>query len=233
MRVMLVEDHEIVRAGLKTLLEMDERIQVVATESSAREALAKLEVMPIDLLVADISLPQEDGIWLTRQVTSRFPSTSVMVLTMHTESEIVTAALDAGAKAYLTKWASREELGQALNAVLAGASYIQPSIANVVLSAFRTRKSEPKSNVEGLSEREVEVLRLAAKGLRNHEIAQRLNLSLSTVKTHFRTLFRKLDVSDRTQAILAGFNRRIIDKTSLVLAGITPLVKVLSYLETT
>ncbi len=210
MRVMLVEGQEIVRAGLKTLLEMDSRVQVTATESSARKALAKLELMAVDVLFVDASLPGADGIWLTQQVSSRFPQLPVIILTTHVSKATVTAALDAGARAYLSKEATKDELVQALNAIKKGVSYIQPRIASIVLSALRTRASDTSVSAGRLSDRELEVLQLASLGLRNQEIADRLHLSLSTVKTHFRALYRKLEVGDRTQAILVGLNHRII-----------------------
>lgn len=214
-RVMLVDDHEILREGLKSLLELDGTVQVVATESTARAALRKLELLQVDVMLVDVTLPEEDGIWLTREVRQLYPQVPVLMLTMHAEDPIVTGALDAGAAGYLTKSATRNELMQALLAVHSGASYIQPEIAGLVLRTLRSRNHVPEQVGEALSKREREILQLAAMGKRNQDIAAQLHLSVSTVKTHLRGLYRKLDVTDRTQAVLTAIQRRIIDEPRL------------------
>jgi DNA-binding NarL/FixJ family response regulator len=201
---MIVEDHEIVREGFKALLELDLRLKVVAEASCALEALNIIPKINADVVLVDLSLPDQTGIWLIERLQSLFPDLAMIVLTFHNEDQMVVQALRAGARGYLTKNASRLELMAAIAAVRQGGNYIQPSVALPVLQVLRSTANEI------VTTREREILLQAANGHNNQQIAQELSLSVSTVKTHLRAIFGKLDVADRTQAVLEAVRRGII-----------------------
>lgn len=215
---MLVDDHQMVATALREILEAQDKVQIVAVESNAADALRKLELLSVDVLVVDISLsvPGQDGLWLVQKAKERLPHLPVLVLTMHSEHEVLLKALELGVSGYIIKSSTHEELKQALRTVGAGGTYIQPQMARGVFDALRIN-GKRHSEVESLqiSQRELEVLQLAAAGLRNQEIARTLNLSVSTVKTYFRSLYRKLEVTDRTQAVVTALNRNLISRPSL------------------
>ena len=210
-RVLLVDDQTLVRQGIQLLLEIEADIQVVGQAVNGREALRLVEALQPDVVLMDVRMPEMDGVAATREISARFPDTGVIILTTFEDDEFVFGGLEAGARGYLLKDISSEEMAEAIRKVAAGDALIQPSITRKVLAEFsRLATSAEKSAakplqpalVEPLTEREQEVLRALAKGLSNREIARQLVITEGTVKNHVSSLIAKLDVRDRTQAVL-------------------------------
>ncbi len=195
-RVLIADDHALVREGMKSLLELEERFEVAGVAGDGRQALELVGRLQPDLVLMDISMPGLDGVDATRRIKRLHPQTRVLACTVHLTEEHVFAALEAGADGYIVKDASRGELVQALDALLAGQVYISPAIADkVARGCVRSlRDSRPRSLLDPLTEREREVFRLAGDGWRNREIAERLHISVKTVEKHRSNLMRKLDV---------------------------------------
>lgn len=209
-RVLLVDDHPILREGLKRLLESQGTVQVVGSVETALAAVATASLTRPDVAIIDLSLPDHDGRWLLRQLKKEFPEMPVLVLTMHLDPDSVVSALTEGASGYLTKTASHHELLQAIETVHSGGSYLQPRIAPHVVGALRCRPS-PK-NSDNLTDRELDILELVADGLSNQAVAERLFVSVSTVKAHLRSCFRKLDVTTRTEVVVEAIRRGLLNK---------------------
>jgi DNA-binding NarL/FixJ family response regulator len=210
-RVLLVDDQTLVRQGIQMLLEIETDIQVVGQAANGREALQLVEALRPDVVLMDVRMPEMDGVAATQAISTRFPDTGVIILTTFEDDEFVFGGLEAGARGYLLKDISSEEMAQAIRKVAAGEALIQPSITRKVLEEFSrlataTEKSANKplqpALVESLTEREQEVLSALAKGLSNREIARQLVITEGTVKNHVSSLIAKLEVRDRTQAVL-------------------------------
>lgn len=221
-KIVLVDDHTILRESLKTLLEVDKSIMVIAQAQTAEEGLEKISLLDCDAALIDITLPGKDGMWLVRELRNQKPELPVLMLSMHVDDKTVLAALEAGANGYMPKSANYREILAAIDEICEGRSYIHSSVAASVLRGLRKKVSvESGTALPGgaLTPREREILTLAAQGLNSQGIADRLFLSVSTVKTHLRGLYRKLDVSDRTQAVLVGIQRGLIDGRHLLPGG--------------
>ena len=206
-RVVLVEDHALVRAGLRTSLE-GAGIDVVA---EAPDGIAGLEVvrrLRPDVAVIDIGLPGKDGIALTRELKAEPDAPGVVVLTMHELDDEVLAALAAGADAYCVKSSDPAVVIDAIRAVAAGGAYFDPRIAHVVLRTLSGTQAQPAESP--LTPRETEILKLIAEGVGNAEIAERLYVSLGTVKGHVADILEKLSASDRAQAAVTAYRRGLI-----------------------
>ena len=217
-RIVIVEDHEFTRIGLKMGLEQVPGLTVIAESEDGREGLKTVMELKPDVVLMDIELPHIDGIEATRRIRKELPETRVIMLTSHQSDQEIFAALSAGANGYCLKNISSAQLGTVVRSVAEGAVWLDPGIANRVLCAYasdkpgnaapgtanstqtstRTRTRE-RTNTR-LSPREIEVLRLVAQGLSNQKIADQLELGLETVKTHMRHIMEKLTVSDRTEA---------------------------------
>jgi DNA-binding NarL/FixJ family response regulator len=195
-RVVLAEDHEVVRAGLEELLAAAEDIEVVGTAADGEEAVALVEKSEPDVVLCDLSMPRLDGVAATRSMLEARPETRVVVLTAFSERARVLGALDAGAVGYLLKDVSPEDLLAAVRAAARGESPLAPKAARAVLSEWARRQAVD------LSDREREVLALLAEGLPNKLIARRLEISEKTVKSHLTRVYDQIGVSDRTQAAL-------------------------------
>lgn len=194
-RVLLADDHKIVRIGLERLLANYDDIELLASATDGAEAVAMaLELQP-DVLLMDMSMPEMDGVEATRQVATASPGTRVVVFTSFSDRERILDALDAGAIGYLLKDAEPEELIEGIRAAVRGESPLAPKAASAVIAA-RT-KVRPE-----LSERESEVLVLIAAGMTNKEIARRMGIAEKTVKAHLTNIFQRIGVRDRTQAAL-------------------------------
>ncbi len=208
MKLLLVDDHKILRDGLQTLLESDPSMEVVASVGSADEALQTVREHEVEVAIVDLSLPGRNGLWLVRQLRKVRPHISVLMLSMHTDADSVAQALSEGANGYLTKSADREELFQAIIAVSRGRTYVQERLAPSVMQAIQSgRRLEPQ---EELSEREVEVLKLVARGDSNHAIAEAMSVSLSSVKSYLRSCFKKFGVTTRTELVVTALNQGIL-----------------------
>jgi NarL family two-component system response regulator LiaR len=202
-RIVIADDYAVVREGTRTLLERQPDMEVVGEASDGEEAIRLIEKLKPDVAILDISMPKVSGIEVTRQIKPRFPSTAVLILTAYDNDEYVFALLEAGAAGYLLKDVHGQEIVDAVRSVYSGESVLHPSIARKVIRRAitgSTKAVETKSEVD-LSDREKEVLKLAAKGMSNKDIADNLNISFRTVQGHLSSIFNKLGVGSRTEAI--------------------------------
>ncbi|GIW24973.1 response regulator transcription factor [Meiothermus sp.] len=203
-RILLADDHPVVRAGLAGLLASQPDFVVVGEAANGLEALDLLRQQGADVVLMDLRMPQMDGVSAIRQIRAQFPKTQVLVLTTYdTDTEIV-RAIEAGATGYLLKDVPREELFRAVRLCARGEAVLSPPIAARLLGRMRSPTEE------NLSLRELEVLSLVAKGLSNKEIARKLKISEATVKTHLLHTFEKLGVDDRTAAVTVALERGIL-----------------------
>lgn len=195
-QVLLVEDHTIVRKGLRALLEGQSDILVVGEAEDGRQALEQVQQLLPDVVLMDIGMPGLNGLEATRQIKHQFPKTKVVVLTMHTNAEYIFNVLQAGASGYLIKQAATEEVISAIRAVYRGESFLSPSISTKVIEEYlrRAGRTELVDPFERLTSREREVLQLIAEGHSTQEIAALLYVSGKTVETHRARLMEKLDI---------------------------------------
>ena len=201
MKILLCDDQAVIRDGLEMLLNLEKDIQVVATAQDGAEALELAEQQAPDLVLMDLKMPGMNGIEATRQIRARFPGIKVLVLTTYDDDEWVFDAIRAGASGYLLKDTPREKIIEAVRGTVAGKSFVDPSVAGKLLNQVSSNQTQPASLLsEKLTEREVGVLRLIAKGMNNRDIASQLHLSEGTVRNHVSAILEKLGVSDRTQA---------------------------------
>ncbi len=208
-KVLIADDHPVVREGLSAMLNKEPDIQVVGEAENGTEAIDKAKELQPDVVLMDLRMPEVDGVEAMRQIRAANPGIKFIVLTTYDNDEYIFKGIEAGARAYLLKDAPREELFKAIRAVYKGESLIEPAVAGKVLDRF-AELSRQAQVVDALSERELEVLKLMAKGAANKEIAAGLCISESTVKTHIQTIFQKLEVSDRTEAVTEALQKGII-----------------------
>ena len=208
-KLLIVDDHAVVRDGLTTMLGRQEDFAVVGEAENGLEAVERARELRPDVILIDLRMPELDGVEAMRRIRAEDSNVKFIVLTTYDSDEYIFDAIEAGAKGYLLKDASREELFKAVRAVHSGESLIQPGVASRLLDRF-AQLSRQASETGGLSPREVEVLQLMAKGAPNKEIAANLSLGESTVKTHIANIFQKLDVNDRTGAVTQALQRKII-----------------------
>jgi two-component system, NarL family, response regulator LiaR len=204
--VFLVEDHAFTRDGLRVAINREPELQVIGEARSGEEALEMLETTQAEVIVMDIGLPGIDGIEACRRLKQTHPNVRVVMLTAHQLEAQVLAALASGAEAYCLKSTDPAGLILAIRAAILGSAYLDPQIAHLVLG--RITMPDPEGSV--LSPRELEVLRLIADGLGNKQIADRLEISLSTVKTHIEDILARLKVSDRTQAAVKALRQGLL-----------------------
>ncbi|RME75485.1 MAG: DNA-binding response regulator [Chloroflexi bacterium] len=202
-KVLLVDDHVVVRQGLKALMSEEPDIEVVGEASNGREALEKAAAVQPDVVLMDISMPGLNGIEATRQICQRLPDVKVVVLSMHANEEYVFQVLQAGASGYVLKQSDSLEVLAAIRAAVTGGSFLSPPISRAVIDDYLRRADarHPDSSSELLTSREREVLQLLAEGRSNQEIAEELNISVKTVETHRSNMMRKLGVSTKTELI--------------------------------
>ncbi len=203
--VLIADDHAVVREGTRRILEQEDGLEVVGEAGDGESAVELVCKLRPDVAIVDIAMPRLDGIEATRRIKRLCPSTAVLVLTAYDDDQFVFSLLEAGAAGYLLKTVRGRELVGAVQAVHAGESVLHPSIARKVLNRFVPRPGRPQTEQrqeEALSDREMEVLRLATRGLSNQEIASALCLSIRTVQGHLGHIFNKLGVSSRTEAVV-------------------------------
>ncbi len=207
--VLIVDDHAVVRQGLRSFLELQPDIEVVGEASDGAEALAKAKSLLPDIILMDLVMPNGDGVSATRAITAAVPSSRVLVLTSFSEDEKVFASIKAGAHGYLMKDVLPPDLVKAIRTVYRGEAQLHPEIARKLMNEFSAPAPAPAKH--DLTERELDVLRLIAQGKSNKEIAEELVLSEKTVKTHVSNILQKLHLSDRTQAAVYALKQKLVE----------------------
>ena len=207
-KVLIVDDHAMVRNGLSTFLTVFDDLELVGESSSGEEAIRNCRTLNPDVVLMDMVMPGMDGATATRHIREDCPDTQVIVLTSFKEDDLVQGALEAGAIGYLLKNVGADELAAAIRRAHVGSPTLAPEAAQVLMHAA-TRKEENENF--GLTEREREILRAMVKGLSNPEIADRLVVSRSTVKFHVSNILMKLSVSSRTEAVALALQRGLVD----------------------
>jgi DNA-binding NarL/FixJ family response regulator len=201
MKVIICDDQAIVRDGLEMLLKLESDIDIVGTAEDGAAAVDMVTQKSPDLVLMDIKMPVMNGVEATRQITTKYPQVKVLVLTTYDDEEWVSAAIQAGASGYLLKDTPRDQIIRAIRGTMAGKAYVDPSVAGKLLRQAVSHQTQPAALITNkLTEREIEVLRLLAKGLSNKNISDRLFLSEGTVRNHVSAILSKLGVADRTQA---------------------------------
>ena len=204
-RVLIADDHAIVREGTRRVLESERDIEVVGEASDGEEAVSQATKLQPDVAIIDIAMPNLNGIEATRQIKALLPATAVLILTAYDNDQYIFSLLEAGAAGYLLKNVHGSELVEAVRSVHSGESVLSPVVARKVLHRFVPSTEEPKGGApEMLSQRELEVLKWAAKGMSNKDVAEELCLSVRTIQSHLAHIFDKLQVGSRTEAILHG-----------------------------
>lgn len=209
LRILIVDDHTMVRQGLSQICDAEPDLVVVGQAADGEQACQlALQVKP-DVVIMDINMPLLDGVQATRRITTADPSIGIIILTMYRQDQYVFEAIKAGARAYLLKDADSDELLRAIRAVASGAAVLDPAIALKMIDEFRRLHSDPvgADGMTRLTARELDILRLVARGLDNNEIGDRLALSEKTVRNRLTVIFEKLHVNNRTQAALYALRR--------------------------
>ena len=211
MRVLIADDHAVVRQGLRTFLELQDDIEIVGEAADGEEAVRRATELVPDVVVMDLVMPRLDGIGAIREIRAASPSTRVIVLTSFADDEKVFAAVKAGAAGYLLKDASPQELGEAIRTVYRGEALLHPMVAAKLMQEFAQTGERRRASPDALTEREMDVLREIARGRSNKEIARELGVAEKTVKTHVSNILQKLHLADRTQAALYAVRERLVD----------------------
>jgi NarL family two-component system response regulator LiaR len=211
-KVVIVDDHQVVRQGLRTFLELHEDIDVVGEAEDGVTAVETARTLAPDIILMDLVMPRLDGIAATRQVKALGGSTKVIALTSFTEDDKVFPAIQAGASSYLLKDVSPDDLVEAIRAVHRGEARLHPNIARKLMEQVAQQDTfKPEALARDVTERELEVIRLVAKGYSNHSIAQELFISEKTVKTHVSNILGKLELADRTQLAIYAIKEGLVD----------------------
>lgn len=208
-KVILADDHVLMREGIRQLLEFDGTIEVIDEANDGEECIQKLLKVKPDVLLLDINMPKKTGLEVLEEIRKRNLNIKVLILTVHNEVEYLLKAVDIGVDGYILKDSESAELIKAINAVVSGESYIQPKLIPALNTRLVSRDVD-KDKIDALTKRELEVLIQVANGMFNKEIAISLNISERTVKNHISNIFKKIEVSDRTQAAVFAIKNDII-----------------------
>lgn len=208
-KILIADDHLMVREGLKQLLELDGDIKVISEASDGLECLDLLNHIRPDVLLLDINMPKMNGLEVLQEIRKQKMNIKVLVLTIHNEVEYLLRAVDIGINGYILKDSESSVLKKAIFAVHNGETYIQPSLSPLLNSKMIDRDVD-KEKINSLTRRELDVLKLLAEGLFNKEIAFKLDISERTVKNHVSNIFKKIDVADRTQAAVFAIRNNLI-----------------------
>ena len=208
-KVLIADDHALFREGTHSLIDHEKDMEVVGEACDGEETIKLVTELHPHVVLMDIAMPKVNGIEATRRIKADFPSTAVLILTAYDNDQYIVALLEAGAAGYLLKNVSGSDLVNAIRAVYAGEAVLHPAIAQKVFSRLGStgRESHEPAQHDELSEREMEILRLAAKGMSNQDIATQLYLSRRTVQAHLANIFRKMDVGSRTEAVLQALRK--------------------------
>lgn len=209
-KIMIADDHSMIREGLKSLLELEGDIQVVAEAEDGVDCLEKLKICTPDVLLLDINMPRKNGLEVLQTLKSSKSKIKVLVLTVHNEVEYLIKAVDIGVDGYILKDSESAELKKAIFSIVEGENYIQPSLIPS-LNSKMIEKNRDEGKIESLTKRELEVLKLLAVGMYNKEVAEKLNISERTVKNHVSNIFKKIEVTDRTQAAVFAIRNNLIE----------------------
>ena len=209
--IMIADDHSMVREGIKKLLELDGDIKVIAEANNGKQCIELLDETQTDVLLLDINMPNMNGLQVLQYIKESKKKVKVLILTIHNEIEYLIRAVEVGVDGYVLKDSDSQMLKRAIFSVYRGETFIQPELAPML----RTRLSEKNSTISNcedlLTKREIEVLKLLAEGLFNKEIAYMLSISEKTVKNHVSNIFKKINVSDRTQAAVYAIKNNLVD----------------------
>lgn len=209
-KIMIADDHSMIREGLKSLLELEGDIQIVAEAEDGVDCLEKLKICTPDVLLLDINMPRKNGLEVLQTLKSSKSKIKVLVLTVHNEVEYLMKAVDIGVDGYILKDSESAELKKAIFSIVEGENYIQPSLIPS-LNSKMIEKNRDEGKIESLTKRELEVLKLLAVGMYNKEVAEKLNISERTVKNHVSNIFKKIEVTDRTQAAVFAIRNNLIE----------------------
>lgn len=208
-KVMITDDHKMVREGIKQLLELNDSISVVGMASDGDECMSVLESKKPDLLLLDINMPGKNGLEIIEEIKKLNFNVKIILLTVHNEVDYLLKAVEIGADGYVLKDSGSAELVNAIEIVMSGESYIQPDMIPMLNSKMIAKNSD-KEKMKNLTKRELEVLVLVSEGMFNKEIADKLSISERTVKNHISSIFKKIDVADRTQAAVFAIRNNLI-----------------------
>ena len=208
--VMIVDDHSIVREGIKQILELDGDIKVSAEAGNGKECVEKLDERSTDVLLLDINMPKMNGLQVLQYLKEKKSNVKVLILTIHNEIEYLLRAVDIGVDGYVLKESDSAVLKKAIFTIEGGDKFIQPELTPMLRKRLDEKSSKARID-DSLTKREIEVLELLAEGLFNKEIAYTLNISEKTVKNHVSNIFKKINVSDRTQAAVYAIKHNIVD----------------------
>ncbi|CQR47029.1 Transcriptional regulatory protein LiaR [Paraliobacillus sp. PM-2] len=196
-RVVVVDDHDVVRKGVITYLETEDNLEIVGEASSGKKGIEVVLKEKPDVVLMDLMMENGNGIEATKEIMTKLPNCKIIILTSYYDDQQVFPALKAGAFSYILKTSSADEISDAIQKAYQGDTVIEPKVANKMMTSFRSQQIKPH---EQLTERELEVLMCIGEGLTNQEIGERLFIGIKTVKTHVSNILSKLDVKDRTQA---------------------------------
>ena len=209
-KIMIADDHVLIREGIRQLLEFDGDIEIVAEANDGLECLALLNHILPDVLLLDINMPKANGIEVLKTIKEKNISVKVLILTVHNEVDYLIRAVDIGVDGYILKNSGSAELKKAIMSIINGESYIQPDLIPALNSRLVSR-NDCMGKIEMLTRRELEVLIFVATGMFNKEIAEKMSISERTVKNHISNIFKKIDVADRTQAAVFAIKNNIVD----------------------
>ena len=214
LRIVLAEDHTILREGLRALLSADPNFEIIGEAPDGREAVRCVEKLEPDLLLMDLSMPRMSGMDAIREIKKRYPDIKIIALTVHKTEEYLLATLQAGADGYVLKDATHDELVLAIKNVMGGKSYLSPGVSEKVIEGYLEGKesNRARSPWETLSQREREVLKLIAEGYKNKEIAEDLCISLKTVEKHRANLMKKLDLHNAAALTVYAMQKGLVNR---------------------
>ncbi len=207
--IMITDDHSMIREGLKNLLELDGDIKVIEEAIDGEDCLSKLETVCPDVLLLDINMPKMNGLEVLKNLKLRRNKVKVLILTVHNEIEYLLKAVEIGINGYVLKDSESSVLKEAITSIASGENFIQPNLIPA-LNAKMIEKSVDNIKLDNLTSREIEVLKLLAVGMYNKEVAESLDISERTVKNHVSNIFKKLDVTDRTQAAVFAIRNGLV-----------------------
>lgn len=216
--VLIVDDHTLIREGLRQLFALENDIEVIGDAANASEALSKIRRLHPDVVLMDIHMPLQDGIWATKQITQEFPNSAVIMLTMHCQHQQVIEAMKNGARGYLLKSASVHDIARAIRAAYTGEIIVAPEMMGAIVNEVRRGSNRAGASIEeaghatisALTEKELEIIRYLATGMSNKEIAETLAYSEKTVKNYLSIIYQKLHLRDRTQVAIFALRHGLL-----------------------